>query len=81
LRKFIGVFMLTLAVSAVAQAHGTSDFGGLHGLIGFLQGLFPPHTWNHSAISAPEIDPAGMVMGLTLLAGSLAVLRGRRIKK
>ena len=34
----------------------------------------PPHR-------APEIDPAGAVAGLTLLAGGLAVLRSRRAKK
>jgi hypothetical protein len=33
-----------------------------------------------AATSAPEIDPAGMLSGLTLLAGGLAVLRGRRRK-
>ena len=32
----------------------------------------PPHH------RAPEIDPAGAMAGLTLLAGGLAVLRGRR---
>ncbi len=31
--------------------------------------------------AAPEIDPAGAMAGLTLLAGGLAVLRGRRSKK
>ena len=31
--------------------------------------------------SAPEIDPASAMGGLTLLAGGLAVLRGRRRKK
>lgn len=31
----------------------------------------PPHR-------APEIDPASAIAGLTLLAGGLAVLRGRR---
>ena len=30
---------------------------------------------------APEIDPAGAIAGLTLLAGGLAVLRSRRTKK
>ena len=30
------------------------------------------------AASTPEIDPAGMLSGLTLLLGGLAVLRGRR---
>jgi hypothetical protein len=28
--------------------------------------------------SAPEIDPSWAITGLTLLAGGLAVLRGRR---
>ena len=31
--------------------------------------------------ATPEIDPAGAMAGLTLLAGGLAVLRGRRSKK
>lgn len=30
---------------------------------------------------APEIDPSGAMAGLTLLAGGLAVLRGRRPRK
>jgi LPXTG-motif cell wall-anchored protein len=33
-----------------------------------------------SDMTAPEIDPAGAMAGLTLLAGGLAVLRGRRKK-
>jgi len=33
-----------------------------------------------SAAAAPEIDPAGMLSGITLLAGGLAVIRGRRRK-
>jgi hypothetical protein len=54
------------------------------------------NTWAHEArwgfathplvrtsdtMSAPEIDPASAMAGLTLLAGGLAVLRGRRSKK
>jgi hypothetical protein len=31
-------------------------------------------------MSAPEIDPASAMAGLTMLAGSLAVIRGRRSK-
>ena len=30
---------------------------------------------------APEIDPASAMAGLTLLAGAIAVLRGRRVKQ
>ena len=30
------------------------------------------------AVAAPEIDPASALSALTLLAGSLAVMRGRR---
>lgn len=32
-------------------------------------------------MTAPEVDPAGALTALTLLAGSLAVLRGRTAKK
>lgn len=38
----------------------------------------PPHP---TPVAAPEIDPAAAVAGLTLLAGGLAVLRGRRVKR
>jgi hypothetical protein len=31
--------------------------------------------------TAPEIDPASAMTGLTLLAGAMLVLRGRRLKK
>jgi len=33
-----------------------------------------------ATVGAPEIDPASALSGLTLLAGALAVLRGRRSK-
>jgi hypothetical protein len=43
------------------------------------------HDWDHdrdhssggAAVAAPEFDPAEAMSGLTLLAGGLAVLRGR----
>jgi hypothetical protein len=38
----------------------------------------PPPPWT---VRAPEIDPASALAGLTLLAGGLAVLRGRRGRK
>ena len=34
-----------------------------------------------ACVLAPEIDPASAASALTLLAGSLMVLRGRRLKK
>jgi hypothetical protein len=39
----------------------------------------PPPPWQ--VHKAPEVDPAGAMAGLTLLAGGLAVLRGRRSGK
>jgi len=38
----------------------------------------PPH---HHAVSAPELDPAQGMAALALLAGTIAILRGRRRKK
>jgi hypothetical protein len=35
-------------------------------------------TASPSRVQAPEIDPASAMAGLTMLAGGLAVLRGRR---
>jgi hypothetical protein len=34
--------------------------------------------WSDGVVGAPEIDPSWAIAGLTLLAGGLAVLRGRR---
>jgi hypothetical protein len=34
----------------------------------------------HQPVSAPEIDPSSAMVGLTLMMGGLAVLRGRRSK-
>jgi hypothetical protein len=39
------------------------------------------HWWHAPPARAPEIDPASALSALTLLAGSLAVLRGRRNRK
>jgi len=32
------------------------------------------------SVAAPEMDPAGMLAALTLLAGGLAIIRGRRAR-
>jgi hypothetical protein len=43
------------------------------------------HDWFHGrdtpSLQAPELDPSSMISGLTLLAGALVVLRGRRAAK
>jgi hypothetical protein len=39
-----------------------------------------PNQKTQTVVSAPEIDPAGALSGLTLLLGGLAVVRGRRAK-
>jgi hypothetical protein len=43
----------------------------------------PPSWWGPPPVvhRAPEIDPASALAGLTLLAGGLAVLRGRGTTK
>jgi hypothetical protein len=44
--------------------------------LGFIT-ICPPSS-NPGPVRAPEIDPASALAGLTMLAGGLAVLRGRR---
>jgi len=39
---------------------------------------FCPPSNHPSPVKAPEIDPASAMAGLAMLAGGLAVLRGRR---
>jgi len=59
--------------SASASASGTSDQ-----CFHILWFTFCPPTDHPSPVKAPEIDPASAMAGLTMLAGGLAVLRGRR---
>ncbi len=69
--KRIGILVSLLAVAGVAQA---DDHGwGWHSP--------PPPPPRHHPVAAPEIDPATAGSALTLLAGGLVVLRGRRGKK
>jgi hypothetical protein len=42
-----------------------------------LAGHHEPPSW---CFRAPEIDPGSAMAGLSMLAGSLAVIRGRRSK-
>jgi hypothetical protein len=63
---------LSLGVgSAVAVESAKHFFGG-----------GPGHKYDpEHPLAAPEIDPASALSALTLLAGGLAVLRGRTMKK
>jgi LPXTG-motif cell wall-anchored protein len=71
-RKLVLMLAMSLAAAGVANADiNKHDFGDTRANI---------HQAVTASTSAPEIDPAGMLSGLTLLAGGLAVLRGRRRK-
>jgi hypothetical protein len=63
--KLIGILISLLAVAGVARAGDNGDRDGKR----------------HHPVAAPEIDPAAAGSALTLLAGGLAVVRGRRKKK
>jgi hypothetical protein len=65
--RLVAILALTLGMAAGAYADDDSTPYGS-----------PDHPRVHRA---PEIDPAGAIAGLTLLAGGLAVLRGRRSGK
>ena len=41
---------------------------------------FCPPSEKHEPVRAPETDPSSAIAGLTLMMGSLAILRGRRRK-
>jgi hypothetical protein len=66
--RLIAILALTVGMTAAAYADDDST--------PYVDS--PDHPRVHRA---PEIDPAGAIAGLTLLAGGLAVLRGRRSGK
>lgn len=70
--KVVAVLALTLCFGTAAYANSwnASPHAGV-----------AAHVWASDPTATPEIDPAGAMAGLTLLAGGLAVLRGRRSKK
>ncbi len=69
----ISLALVLMAMAGVASASGTSDQ-----CFHILWFTFCPPTDHPSPVKAPEIDPASAMAGLTMLAGGLAVLRGRR---
>lgn len=88
----IGLLTLTAAVSSAAFAGNQGpppspsqgDQGGL--LCWILPWFCESHHQgggggNGGVTAAPEFDPADMMTAFTLLAGGLAVIRGRRAKR
>jgi hypothetical protein len=65
----LAALLITLAGAASARDEGEGGNGNNSGGEGEHSG--------HS-LRAPEIDPASAMASLTMLAGGLAVLRGRR---
>jgi hypothetical protein len=81
--KFVVMLALGLATASVANADiGKRDFGNARGIntqaIHAASSSTSGSGTSTAAVSAPEIDPAGIMSGMTLLLGGLAVLRGRR---
>jgi LPXTG-motif cell wall-anchored protein len=71
----ISLAIVLMTMAGVASAAGSSDRCSNWVLFNFC---FPSRS--PSPVKAPEIDPASAMAGLTMLAGGLAVLRGRRRK-
>jgi hypothetical protein len=72
----IGLAVVLMAMAGVASAGGP-------GSSNCFQILWFNYCWSNptpTPVQAPEIDPASAMAGLTMLAGGLAVLRGRRRK-
>jgi hypothetical protein len=63
------IAMVLWSLTAVAVANGAMD----------ASWWWPP--FHKDPAHAPEIDPASAMAALTMLAGGLAVMRGRRAKK
>jgi hypothetical protein len=83
--KFVVMLALGLATATAANADiGKRDFGNTRGISSHASGTAGASssssgsTTTTSAVSTPEIDPAGIMSGMTLLLGGLAVVRGRR---
>ena len=67
-----------LALMILAGAASASESNDCREILWFT---FCHSDKSDDVVKAPEIDPASAMAGLTLLAGGLAVLRGRRAKK
>jgi hypothetical protein len=68
----LALVLMTMAGVASATEHGAPAS------CQFLWLDFCPSQPTPGPVKAPEIDPASAMAGFTMLAGGLAVLRGRR---
>jgi hypothetical protein len=78
---FTMVRQISLAIVLMAMAGVASAKGGNSDKCWQIIPWLPPICWDQDPkkpLQAPEIDPASAMAGLTMLAGGLAVLRGRR---
>jgi hypothetical protein len=77
--KAFSLAILLLGASGVAFAGAPDSRAGYITHLGFtkIEQVKPAA----AAIQAPEIDPASLVTGLTLLGAGLVVMRGRRAQK
>jgi len=73
----ISLALVLMAMTGVASASGSSS----DRCIQILWWSFCSPSASPTPVQAPEIDPASAMAGLTMLAGGLAVLRGRRKQK
>jgi hypothetical protein len=76
---------ISLALVLMAMAGAASASEGKEGkeersdkCFHILGSTYCPPSDHPSPVKAPEIDPASALAGFTMLAGGLAVLRGRR---
>lgn len=76
--KKISLVLALMAIAGVASADSRGSGSDCFQILGFT--LFCKANPHPGPVSAPEIDPASAMAGLTMLAGGLAVLRGRRKK-
>ena len=79
----IGLALALMTVTGVASAGSSGNSETCiplpFGLPPLCIPFSPPSRPSHpSPTQAPEIDPASAMAGLTMLAGGMAVLRGRR---
>jgi hypothetical protein len=85
MKRFLSLTIVAVALVAAAGTAGAVVVIG-SGPVGPIFPRGGPFHWGPPpppprTVSAPEIDPASALAGLTLLAGGLAVMRGRRGRK